>query len=259
MTEQAIADAADLAGLVLRAPDLAASTAVAWFHWERTLALPREAGREDLSRAIEFFEPLYQTDKSALPDLMRQAFEENEDESDEGYGLASEYNRRASDLLSSYQQGGGLAMLDEAITLWRQALAATTPGFTEHARAAANLANALLARYEDATARADLEEAVQLGRTAAEAVFADAPARAAMLAVLAAGLTRQAQRTGDADLMRTAIEHCRAALRASVEGESDEVPYHQANLAYVLCALFDMAGGDAPLLLEEAVEVGRRA
>ncbi len=258
MTEQAVRDAADLAGLVLREPDLAASTAVAWFHWERARALPRAAGREDLDRAAEFFEPLYRAEKSALPDLMRQAFAETEDDPDEDYGLASEYNSRAGELMSSYQRGDGVAALDEAIALWRKALAATTPGFTEHARAAANLANGLLARYENAGTRADLEEAVQLGRVAADAVFADAAARAVMLAVLAAGLTRQAQLTGDAGLMRTAVERCRAALSASVAGESDEVPYHRANLAYVLCALFDMAGGDA-VLLEEAVECGRLA
>jgi hypothetical protein len=258
MTQEAVQDAADLAGLVLQKPDLAASTAVAWFHWERAGALPREAGREDLARAAEFFEPAYRAGKSALPDLMRQAFEENEDELDEDDGLAGEYSSRAADLMSSYQRGGGLTALDEAIALWRQALAATIPGFTEHARVAANLANGLLARYENTGTRSDCEEAVQLGRVAADAVFANAPARAAMLAVLAAGLTRQAQRTGDADLMRKAVEQCRAALTASVAGESDEVPYHQANLAYLLCALFELAGGDA-VLLEEAVEWGRLA
>ncbi len=258
MTREAIQDAADLAGLVLREPDLAASTAVAWFHWERARVLPQEERREDLARAAEFFEPLYQADKSALPDLMRQAFEETADEPDEDYGLANEYNRRAADLLAAYQRGDGLPALDEAIALWRKALAAATRGFTEHARVAANLANGLLARYEHTGARSDLEEAVRLGRVAADAVFPDAPARAVMLAVLAAGLTRQAQRTGDAGLMHTAVGQCRAALRASVAGESDEVPYHQANLAYALCALFEMAGGDA-VLLEEAVELGRLA
>lgn len=252
LTEQAKRDAADLAAVTDPANDLPAAIVLGWFHLKRFGALPKGVGEDDLAAALMFFGPAYQAAPGAVPEFLRQMYQEMA-ESD---ARMDRLNKRAIELEASYDRGGDLAALIEAAGLWRNALDALPADDPNYPGMAANLALALRRQFEVTGDTALLEEAVEKGRAAAAAAPVGHAGYVHAHSVLAAALMRMFQQTGDPALLTEATEMNRAVLHASPISDSDH-GRHLSNLGVALQMLFEVTGDLA--VLAEAVEKGRAA
>ncbi|MBD0421772.1 CHAT domain-containing protein [Streptomyces sp. TRM S81-3] len=158
-------------------------------------------------------------------------------------------------LQSRFQQAGGLADLDEAITVGRDAVTLFPEGTLGAVRHGVALAEALFVRFRDTASTDDLEEAIALSR-AGLAAASGAPAdRARALAFLGMLLWSRHERTHDESDLDEAVRFCREAVESAVHEDESAVPL--ANLAAALVTRFRRT--DATSDIDDAVDAASRA
>jgi hypothetical protein len=150
LDDQALAVITELAA---GTPDAGSLTRVAALHLCRFEALPPELGKSDLRLAQAIYTNLHTVDPRLVPKDVRERF-----------GLSSPREDGVA-RLREYEQTGLIDQLERAISLFRQEVLENQA----NAEALSNLATALRRRFKRTGQRADLDEAIRLGRAAVEA------------------------------------------------------------------------------------------
>ncbi|MFE7123866.1 CHAT domain-containing protein [Streptomyces sp. NPDC057617] len=158
-------------------------------------------------------------------------------------------------LRSRFEQAGGIADLDEAITVGRDALAFFPTGSPGALRQYDFLVQALYVRFRHTGSMDDLGEAISLSRASLAAASGDPVDQARPLALLGMLLWTRYERTHDEADLDEAIRFCREAVEATVH--EDELAARLSNLAAALVARFQRT--DVPSDLDDAIDTGRRA
>ena len=149
---------------------------------------------------------------------------------------------------------GDARLLNDAISGYRHALAATGPKAPVRATYLDNLGMALLDRYERSGAIDDADESVRLLRLAREATPRRSPAFAGVLNNLGVALwNRSAHRPADLAEALAAFEQAVAMTPA----RSPDAPTYLDNLANALSDRYERVGD--PVDLDEAVHAYERA
>ena len=149
---------------------------------------------------------------------------------------------------------GDARLLDDAISGYRQALAATGPQAPARATYLDNLGMALLDRYERSGAIDDADESVRLLRQAREATPPCSPALAGVLNNLGVALwSRSAHRPADLPEALAAFEQAVAITPA----RSPDAPTYLDNLANALSDRYERSGDPADL--DKAMHAYERA
>jgi tetratricopeptide (TPR) repeat protein len=151
---------------------------------------------------------------------------------------------------------GSSDLLDEAITLWRKALALRPAEHPGRASVCNNLAVALWTRYGVTGSSDLLDESIILQREALALHPAGHPLRAGLCGNLANTLRTCYEVTGNSDLLDESIILQREALALRPAGHPDRAGLCH-NLAIALQKRYEMTGGDD--LLDEAITLHREA
>jgi tetratricopeptide (TPR) repeat protein len=159
-------------------------------------------------------------------------------------------------LQTRFQRTGHQPDLDEAITVDRDAVAATPTGHTARPRYLSNLCSSLRARFERTGQQPDLDEAIAVGRDAVAATPTSHTDQPKHLSNLANALRTRFERTGQQPDLDEAIAVGRDAVAATPTSHTDQ-PKHLSNLANALRTRFERTGQQPDL--DEAIAVGRDA
>ena len=120
---------AELTALLETVPDPAADLEIArvagWMHWWRYLVLDPDDDQQELDEALAFFVPLYQADPDAVPDRVRTFLR--------GLTASDDLHAEAYTVMREALRIGDLAMLNRAIDLLQQAVAAAPLGHPDRA------------------------------------------------------------------------------------------------------------------------------
>jgi hypothetical protein len=227
--------------------DLRARRAVGWLHWCRYLALPEGRDREDGEAALEALTPCFVAGVEPLPDGLLPE-------------LAAAAFPIASFMLAQASSSQGSETVSAAVELYRRILAATPQDdVSNRAKVLAMLGVALQDRFGRSGVMADLDEAVEVGRLAADTIPTGHPERYGILANLAAALRLRFDRTGAASGrsdIDAAVEVLRRAA-AEVPAGGPERTGLLMSLCAVLRARYDQYGDRADV--EAAIDAGREA
>ena len=158
-------------------------------------------------------------------------------------------------LWQRYHRFGDPGELDEAITLLREAVAATTEPANRGIRLA-TLASALRARYARSPDLTTLNDAIAASREATEVLPAANHQGARVLVNRVAVLLEHYRRTGHLDSLTEAVETGERAIAATPDDHPSLGP-RLSNLGRVLSARYERTGERADL--EAALDVDRRA
>nr|MDQ3988528.1 CHAT domain-containing protein [Actinomycetota bacterium] len=161
----------------------------------------------------------------------------------------------AETLRQRYLRFGSPGELDEAITLLRQAVAATTEP-VNHGVRLATLAAALRARYARWPDLTSLNDAIAASREATAVLPAAHHQRTRLLANRVTLLLEHYRRTGHLDSLTEAVEIGERAIAATPE-DHPALGIRLANYGMALSARFDHTG--EPADLEAALQADRRA
>ncbi|KAJ6439162.1 putative reverse transcriptase [Purpureocillium lavendulum] len=142
-----------------------------------------------------------------------------------------------------------MAILEEAITVARQAVDLTPADHPDRAIWLLNLGNKLKSRYESTGELANLEEAITVARQAVGCTPADHPNRAAFLNNLGNKIESRYERTGKSRDLEEASSCFHAAWSCQTG-----IPFHRANAAArCLALLAKQSRIDAAIQLGQAV------
>jgi tetratricopeptide (TPR) repeat protein len=166
------------------------------------------------------------------------------------------YNNLANALQTRYKITGSSDLLDEAITLHREALALRPAGHPDRSMSCNNLAIALRTRYEATGSSNLLDETITLHREALALRPAGHSLRATSCNNLAAALQKRYEMTGSSDLLDELIMLQREALALRPAGHPDR-PMSYNNLANALQTRYKITGSSD--LLDEAITLHREA
>lgn len=147
------------------------------------------------------------------------------------------------------------ALLDRAITVVRNSVAATPADHHDLAERLFHLGTLLWQRYHNTGDAVSLGEALTAHRQAVDAAPYDQPDRPEMLSALAGDQKEQFMRTGDSSVLDEAIASLEAALAAA--GDDDARARYLSNLGGAWQMRFNRTGELAAL--QEAIEAGRAA
>jgi CHAT domain-containing protein/tetratricopeptide (TPR) repeat protein len=155
-----------------------------------------------------------------------------------------------------FERTGQQTVLEEAVQVGRDAVAATPDDHTNRTVSLTNLGLVLQTLYERTGQQTVLEEAVQVGRDAVAAAPDDYADRAGVVSNLGLVLRLLYSRTGHQTALEEAVRLEREAVAATPDDHPDRAMY-LSNLGIVLQLLFERTGRQA--LLDEAVQLGRDA
>ena len=220
-------------------------------HWLRYLALPEGQDQADLTAALRFFRPLYHSHPEAVPDQVRQYFE-NTAPQDAGLAALAERGREFLERALGTQDAD---VLDAAISLLERAVAATPADLPSRAGRLSNLGAALLTRYQRSGTLEDLDRGIEVIEQAVAATPAGHPNRAPYLSNLGAALSTRYQRSDTLEDLDRAIEVIEQAVAAAA-GDPDRGA-HLSNLGAAL--LWRYQRSDTLEDLDRAIEVVEQA
>jgi CHAT domain len=227
--------------------DLQARMALGWLHWYRYLALPEGRDDEDGDAAVEALVPCFVAGLEPMPDDLLPEL------ADGAFPLASSLLEHAGS-----PQGGEL--ITAAVQLYRRILAATpAEDRSNRALVLAMLGVALQYRFERTGEMTDIDEAVRVGRLAADGIPVGHSQQFTVLVNLAAALRLRFDRTGaatgrgDIDAVIEVLRRAAAQLPARHPGRAVVL----TNLCGALRARYDRFGDDVDL--EAAIDTGRLA
>ncbi|WP_328676310.1 CHAT domain-containing protein [Streptomyces sp. NBC_00343] len=235
--------------------DLDGAFVLGSFHWCRYQLLEtddeaaeRGDGQRDLEAAAYWFGRLLPYAPGRVPRQLREFLAPQLPPAGAG---PPAWNSEAARYLMLGPGSG--AVLDRAVTLLRQAVAAADPaGLPEYL---SNLSVALQMRFELHDARDDLDDAVTAATRAAEAAASDHPRRIAIVSNLSNSLRVRYDHFGAAEDIAAAVTWARQAVAAT----SDDLdrPACVSNLALALQARYGTTGVRADL--DEAIALGRES
>ena len=223
--------------------DLEACYVLGWFHWYRCLVLPQGRHYEALEEASRALTPCFIAGVEGLPEPLLSS-------------LASNATGTAVTLLKQAMSGSDLNLITTTVSLWQRVLTAIPADHPDRVAMLSNLGLALQLRFERVGALADLDEAITVGRAAAQTAPADHPDRAGYLSNLSGALRVRFGRVGMLADLDEAITVARAAVRAAPADHPDQAAT-LSNLGGALQARFGRMGALADL--DEAVTVIREA
>ena len=223
--------------------DLEACYVLGWFHWYRCLVLPQGRHYEALEEASRALTPCFIAGVEGLPEPLLSS-------------LASNATGTAVTLLKQAMSGSDLNLITTTVSLWQRVLTAIPADHPDRVAMLSNLGLALQLRFERVGALADLDEAITVGRAAAQTAPADHPDRAGYLSNLSGALRVRFGRVGMLADLDEAITVARAAVRAAPADHPDQAAT-LSNLGGALQARFGRVGALADL--DEAVTVIREA
>ena len=223
--------------------DLEACYVLGWFHWYRCLVLPQGRHYEALEEASRALTPCFIAGVEGLPEPLLSS-------------LASNATGTAVTLLKQAMSGSDLNLITTTVSLWQRVLTAIPADHHDRVAMLSNLGLALQLRFERVGALADLDEAITVGRAAAQTAPADHPDRAGYLSNLSGALRVRFGRVGMLTDLDEAITVARAAVRAAPADHPDQAAT-LSNLGGALQARFGRMGALADL--DEAVTVIREA
>jgi tetratricopeptide (TPR) repeat protein len=254
LTEEAAREARELAAVIDAGYDVKAAWALGMFHWLRYESLPDGVDLDDYTAAVRLLAPVYEADPEVVPSPLRQRYERIREHGGAPPPDPVELNCRARSLIGSYQRTAELPRLAQAVTLFRDALAATDGDDSSLAWRQSNLGAALRMLFIRTGEPELLAEAIRVQRDAVAGAAEDE--RAACRSNLAAALTRLSEATGDVAELKEAVDLFRAVLAAVSPGDLER-PEYLANFAMAALQLGERTGGNH--LMVEAVEASRIA
>ncbi|EXG81112.1 CHAT domain-containing protein [Cryptosporangium arvum] len=224
--------------------ELVVVAVVAWFHWQRSLALPDGEGDPDWGIARDLFAEL----APLLPDFVPDEFR----------GVGRVINSRpqlalldrALRRLPNAIDAGG-SSLDEVIDLLARGTPELTSDSPGYPAVMSNYGVALRTRFEQSGSTADLDEAIRVSRDAANRASDDHPDRAALHANLALALLGRFTIAED----RADLDEAIGAQDQAVDGSSGD--RHRLVLAQLLSTRFRLLGLRDDI--DRAVRVARDA
>ncbi|MBV9011117.1 MAG: CHAT domain-containing protein [Pseudonocardiales bacterium] len=174
----------------------------------------------------------------------------------EPIGNAAAMTGQAVRLFADYQRSGRLDLINGAIELLRNAVAATSPDHPDRPVYLSNLGAALQARFGRTGDQADLDAAVALFRDAVAATPLDHPDRPGRLSNLGTAQRVQFERTGLLADLDEAIAVGRDAVAATPPNHPNR-PGYLSNLGAALGVQFERTGLLADL--EQAITAAHEA
>lgn len=223
-----------------KAPLDVAAHVLGWLHLVRFIALPPEQGIADLAAAVELFAGFYDLDVELVPQRMRLILEHG----------ADDWSAHAAEVLRQAERTQDWSRLHEAVTILRQAVAATRPDHPDRAEYLVELADALETRFDRFGVPADLDEAIDLSREALAATETGHPNRAPRLTRLSTALRQRFGRSG----AMADIDESIVVGRAAVAEAPPDDPYRAARCSLLAMALhtrFEASG--VPADLDDAI------
>jgi tetratricopeptide (TPR) repeat protein len=166
------------------------------------------------------------------------------------------FNDAGATYLRRYWAKGELSDLDQAISLWQQAVDATPPDAPERAALLNSLGNGLGDRYARSGALEDLEQAIEFYQQAVDATPPDAPERATLLNNLGLVLSVRYARSGTFEDLEQALAVHQQAV-ASTPSDAPERATRLNNLGLVLSDRYARSGTLEDL--EQAIEARQQA
>ena len=180
-------------------------------------------------------------------------------------------------LLARFERAGEARDLDQAVKVGRAAVELARAAHKHHAAqrsgtrdpdradrlvrlalrtSLSGLTSALLSSFDYRRKRADLDEAIRLGREAIDVVLIGDPARPGLQANLAQALTERFMRSWQVADLKEALAYAQTAVDASREGDPAQLPC-LLSLANAHAARFAYSGDLRDL--DQAISVGRKA
>jgi hypothetical protein len=226
-------------------PELRAAFAIGWLHWYRQLTVNNGQGGEDRRQARTELLPCYVRGLEPIPDEMFP-------------GIAIAALHEAATLLQKAMTAHDFGAIMAAVSLWRRIQSAIPESAEEWPLATSALCTALQGSFECTGNIEDLDEAVNAGRSAVEAIPPADPRRGMLLGNAAAALRMRSDNSGGTgrQYLDEAIDLGRRAIAATPEGRGERSGM-LSNLAVMLRARFEAY--HAPADLAESVEFARGA
>jgi tetratricopeptide (TPR) repeat protein len=226
--------------------------AAGWFYWYRARSLGANAGGQDMEAALTFLMPVYEAQPDAVPNRLRAYLDA---------ALSGELGpdplvHLGELLLGQAAQADRPGILNKAIDLLRQAVAATSSGHPERARYLSVLDGALQRRFQRTGALADLDEAVDVGRQALAAAPPGHPYHVGFLSNLGNALGARFEHAGTHADLEEAVKLGRQAVAAMAPGDPNRASV-MSNLGGNLMPWFKQTGALADL--DEAIATLRQA
>lgn len=235
--------------------DLDTALALGWYHWLRHVALRGEGGRDDLA-AAQWLGRVYRVVPGAVPESVRDFFDSILVNNLYPSADSCRIIRCGSDLLSAYRRTMQPELLDQAVALFRAALAATPEDHPDRSAHLNQFADALYMLFERRREPAVLREAVGAVRQAIAATPDGHPDSTVLQQNLVIALRVEFEHTGRLEVLVEAVN----AMRQSVMATPDDHPDRGGrlnNLGIGLRELFERTGNMADL--EDAVRTGCEA
>ncbi len=176
LARDAVDEVAALLGAVADpAADLEVRHAAGLLHWCRYLVLPEGQDQQDLAMAVRLLHPVYQAYPGSVPEPLQHVLgADNAHTGGPGDDTLAAWHNTAVALLAEAQHSGDPVTLDQAVDLFRRAVAAAPEGHPRRAAMLSDLGNGLRLRYECGGDEGVLAEARRVFRLAASCE--DAPA-----------------------------------------------------------------------------------
>ncbi|MGY3521014.1 hypothetical protein ACVMYR_32450 [Micromonospora sp. PTRAS2] len=202
--------------------------------WCRWLEAPTDHHDPDCQSAYRLYRLLLTVDRDAQvpPQLAGALADPANDEP-----VPALLHHESRDLVEGCLQRFDAIAGDLGILLGRGAVALTAPDTAEQAEYSCNLGAGLFARYRHHDTEADLDEAVEMFRTAVESGFGDAQEKARYLANLGAALHTRYARWSRADDLALAVHMHRRAVR-----QLPQEPHYRSQYAAVLHTRYEVGG-----------------
>ena len=239
------------------APDFEAMSTLADVHWIRYQVLPEGQDQDDLEACLTWSAMLLTVAPHLVPEHVRAHLTAAGTPAGATSGAAAEATTRAMSLYKGYfERPGNIENLQAAVTLFREAVAATPTDHPDRPMMLSNLVAALQAWFERTGVLGDLDEALTVGREAVAATPTDDAHRPGYLSNLATALGIRFGRTGVLDDLDEAVTLGQEAVAATPTDHPDR-PGYLSNLSNALRTRFERTGvlGD----LNEAITTGQAA
>jgi len=211
-------------------------------HWARYQLLPEGQDQSDWQACLQWSAALLPIAPQLVPQPVRAHLANSGPSAGDA---AAEATARADARYNDYQRTGNIQLLQAAITLYQEAVAATPAGHPGRPAMLVSLGRALQARFGRTGQLADLDQLIAVGRELVAALPAGHPARAGRLSSLGSALQIRFGHSGEPADLDQAITLYQEAVAATPAGQRD--PETLSLLGTVLRTRFERAGQAADL------------
>lgn len=223
------------------------------FRWR---LLGEQASEDDRRFAFGLFGIVHEVFPDAVPEALGALYDQSRQGPVPLEAVVELKNKEACELIEIVRTEGAVALVDRATAGFRRLVELTDRDPDAQAMVMANLARALLLRFELGAPKSVLDECLMVSRAVVDGTPRDDPLRLGRASDLGVALTRAYELTAEGALLRQA----NAVFREAVDNGAADHPDLAGclvNFGNALNLAFDLEGGTAHL--ESAIEVGRRA